>query len=181
MDQTHNYYNSSYRYDVARWGGQTFTVPDNLPRNMDVSKLGETNRAIGRALKTCTTTSTIRTPESTTRATYVNHFPKTRSIDGPTYSQVTPRGVQPPKLGDETLFRPSTEYGSRYTRKYPEPFVSDKTRARCISPDNTFARRGATTQHGNRWESTYRNDYCNKVSDLHTSGAVTFRNFTGLR
>lgn len=182
-DKDHNYYTSIYRHDTARWGGKTHMVPDTLPRNMDITQLASTNRSIKRVVQSydASMNSVSRTPYSTTRSTFVNHFPRTRSIAGPTFSPRAPHGIQPPSLGDEALFRPTTEYGSRYTPKFAEPFVNDTTKNRCKHPDNSFDSRDCTTQSGNRWESTYRDRVCNGRTDLHTSQAVTFRTFTGNR
>lgn len=178
---TYNYYTTIYRKDLAQWGGKTHKRPENISRTIDVSQMADSNGTVRRCMKSmCTGCRPVTTPTSLHRDSYIPHMPCTRGL-GPTYTQRAPPSPAPPNRPDMNLFRPTTEYGSRYMYPQPDPFLKSETVERCSTTKITTRSFNQNGEMNPQWNTSYRGQFCEKAYDPKTSQAVTFHTHTHLR
>ena len=179
QDESHNYFTTSYRHDVSEYGGETFRVPENEQPTIDVNTVSATKRSLGRQMQRMEETAPLLTPNSTYRASYVPHMPIPRDIQ-PTFNGLVPPPMELPDAPDESIFHATTEYGSKYLGKPGEPMINNTTLQRCYETRTVKNRSIDVPTRPPQWETTYRDSYCNKVTDLNTSAAITVHNMGGL-
>lgn len=175
---------TSYIHDVSDWGGLTHTVPDDLPKEVTLQEMERTRPSIRRYVSGFRGPKNfLQTPDSTYRAHYVSHFPKSRDVDAPMYSMRCPDGAPPPEQGDTTCFTGTTEYRDKYVPKPHIPFISQRTKERANPvPQNSFGTRSIRALDFNTdWSTTYRDHYCNRDDSRTTSHPVTFMSWGGRR
>ena len=177
QDETHNYFTTSYRHDVSEYGGETFRVPEDEKINVDVPNLASTKKSIGRQMQQVEMNGAIFTPDSTYRASYVCHGTMSRDVQ-PSFNGLVPPPMPLPDAPDESIFRATTEYGAKYRGKPGEPMLNQTTLQRCYETQTMKSRSIDLPTRAPQWETTYRDSYCNKVTDLKTSPAITTHNMT---
>ena len=177
----YNFYNSCYRNDVSKWGGRAYKQSDDVPREIDLNSAAANSSTITRCMISMRNgCRPVQTPTSLQRDSYVPHMPVTREA-GPTYTQRCPPAAAPPDApADPSVLRPSTEYGSRYKRPIPQPFVAQATIDRCETA-KVSTRSASGRGYQPCWDSSYRRQFCEKVADPMYSEAVTFHSTTQLR
>jgi hypothetical protein len=177
----YNFYNTSYRNDVSRWGGQTYKKPENISREIDLRQTASTSPGIARCLASMQANCRpVQTPNTLYRDSYVPHMPASRGI-GPSYTRRAPPGSSIPDPPDPSILRHSTEYRSRYTIPRSEPFLPPELVDRCSTAKVTARTIGADRQFSPAWDTTYRRHYCEQVTHPQTTEAVTFHSTTGMR
>ena len=178
-DETRNYYTSSYRRDVAAWGGQTYNVPENESATIDIERVAAKERSLERQLQKMEESGMTGIPKSTTQATYIAHMPQSRDVQ-PQFNGLVPPPMPIPDKPDESIFRMTTEYGSRFHGEPAQPMLNNDTLSKC-EQTRSVKTRSVDQARPPMWETTYRGNYCDKVTDLKTSEAITTHKLTGLR
>lgn len=172
IDEKRQYCTSSYRHDVAQWGGRTFQMNEKEPINIDVNTVATKKQSIMRQLQTLNEFNPTVTPNSTQRAHYVAHMPTTRGLNEPQFDGQVPPELPLPEAPDPAFFTATTEHRDKYRGKPTKPHLSNETLDYCAT--TKMRTRGIDDmEQPPMWETTYRQDYCNKVTDLKTSPAIT--------
>jgi hypothetical protein len=177
----YNFYNTIYRNDISRWAGMTYKKPENISREIDLRRAAGESSTVSRCIESLRAgCRPVTTPHSLYQDSYVPHMPYKRGINA-SYTQRCPPSPAVPDAPDPQLLRPTTEYSSRYTVPDPEPFLPPELVARCSTACATARKIGTDGDYNPHWDTTYRHDYCERVTQPHTSHAVTFHSYTGMR
>lgn len=178
----YSFFTSSYRHDVSGWSGKSYRKPENISRELDLSSAAASSSTVTRCMKSMKSgCRPICTPTSTQRAAYGAPAPFTRATTA-TYTMRIPNVPAPPDAPNMTLFRPTTEYGSRYTPPRSEPFIKQETINRCqTAAAATRASSAATRGYNPTWNTSYRAGHCERAANARYSQAVTFHSNTNLR
>jgi hypothetical protein len=159
----------------------TYNQPEDISREIDVNKSAASSSTVTRCMISMRNgCRPVTTGTTLYHDSYVPHMGFSRDI-GPTYSRRCPPAPPPPDAADPSILRSTTEYGSRYTVPNPQPFLRPGLVARCSTAGVTARAVGGDTVYNPMWNTTYRTDYCERVTTPVTSTAVTFRSHTGLR
>ncbi|EAX97960.1 hypothetical protein TVAG_316250 [Trichomonas vaginalis G3] len=172
IDEKRQYCTTSYRHDVAHWGGRTFQMNESETVNVDVNKVATQKRSIMRQVQDLNEFGSTVTPESTQRAHYVAHMPTTRGLNEPQFNGRVPPEMPLPEAPDPKFFTAATEYRDKYRGKPGKPMLNNDTLDFCAST-RVMTRGIEDPEQPPLWETTYRKDYCNKVGNLETSPAIT--------
>lgn len=174
----YNFFDSSYRRNVARWGGMTHQKPECISREIDVNAAAAGSSTVTRCMISMRNgCRPVETPTSLQRDSYKWQGAITRNV-GPTFNRRTPDGQGRPPAPDPDLLRPSTEYGSRYLRPRHDPYINNDTMDRCATAAIRTRGMGAGCP---AWNTSYRGQFCERVTTPHTSQAITFHTHTNMR
>jgi hypothetical protein len=177
----YNFYNTIYRNDVSRWGGQTYKRPENISREIDIRRASTESSTVSRCLESLRAGyRPVATPHTLYQDSYVPHVPYKRGIST-SYTRRCPASPALPDAPDPSVLRPTTEYSSRYAVPRPEPFLRPELVDRCSTARFTTRTIGNDGRYNPSWDTSYRRDYCERVTQPHTTQAVTFHSYTGMR
>jgi hypothetical protein len=177
----YNYFNTSYRNDVSRWGGITHKKPENISREIDLRRASGESSTVARCIESMTTECRpVTTPNSLYQDSYVPHVPYARGITA-THNLRCPPSPAVPEAPSPEVLRPTTEYTSNYKFKRPQAFLRPELVELCSRAQEAARAIGSDGRLNPNWDTSYRRHYCERATLPHTSEAVTFHGYTGMR